>query len=134
MQKYKESPIWQNLFYAADGLKSVSIFFPIKDPLLIQGINPHITRRMYNTTVAHADTHMHHTPLVVLEEGEVVTLDVTLADLHAAGSLLRSVTWQPDTIGLETDLGEPRAVDAAAGTASPEVGGAEETALGQFGG
>lgn len=88
MQKYKESLIWQNLFYTAEGMEAVCISLAIEDSLTIEDVNAHIARRMNYVTVAHADAHMDNATLVVLKESKVVALHVTQTNLMTAGHLL----------------------------------------------
>ena len=88
MQKYKESLIWQNLFYTAEGMQAVCISLTIENSCRVEFINAHIARRMNYVTVAHADAHMDDASLVVLEESKVIALHVTKTDLVTAGHLL----------------------------------------------
>ena len=88
MQKYKESLIWQNLFYTAEGMQAVCIFLAIEDSLTIEDVNAHETRRVDNASVTYADAHMDDASLVVLEESKVIALHVTKTNLVTAGHLL----------------------------------------------
>lgn len=122
------------LFHAADGMKPVRVFLAVEDSCGVKRINPHVTRRVDNPPITHADAHMDDTSSIILEEGEVVALHVTEANLIATGRLLRSIAWQPDAHSLEAHLRQSGAVDTSSRTATPEIRCIEEAALRQVGG
>ena len=78
----------EKLFYPADGMETVGVFFAVEDSLAVEGINPHETRGMHDAAIAHANAHMDDTSLGILEESKVVTLHITKAHLVATGHLL----------------------------------------------
>ncbi len=114
MQKYKESLIWQNLFYATDGMEPVGIglcAFHI-DTVRVKCINTHLAGRVDDTSVAKANTDMYYPAVSVLEESEVVALHIAEAYLVATRDLLRSIAWQPYTHSLKTYLCKSGTIDA----------------------
>ena len=121
---------------AADALKGVRVglCLLVEDTFAVKFINSDMAGGVDDAAVTHADAHMNDAAISILEEGQVVTLYITEADLDATGRLLRRIARQPDIQGFETDLRETRTIDATLGATTPEVRGVEETALSEVGG
>lgn len=120
---------------ATDALKDVRVglCLLVEDTFAVKLINSDMAGGVDDAAVTHADAHMNDAAISILEEGQVVTLHITEADLVATGHLLRGIARQPDIQGFETYLRKTRTVDAALGTATPEVRGVKEIALGEVG-
>ena len=121
---------------AADGVEGVTVLLCAfdEDAAGVEGVDADLAGGVDDAAVTHTDAYVDDATLGVVEEGEVVALDVAGADLDTAGGLLRGIAGKPDIVGLEAYLREAGAVDAAGGTAAPEVGGAQEETLGKVGG
>jgi len=106
----------------------------VDDALGGEGVDAHLAGGVDDFAFAQVDAHMDDVAAVVAEKAQVVATGLGKGGhLCALCGLLRGVAQKAYAAGFETDLGEPRTVDAHPCASAPEVGGTEVLLFGHGG-